>query len=176
MMKHFVTVACCVLLLVSVAWADDVPPMPGNATSLKLPPTDAPHGPTTNGLTLALWAEKPEYELNSRMNVWIHLSNTNKESSGRIIPYDPTIHKDDYLIIADQDGNQTKIKGEHPCDGPVGLGFEGGISAWLHEKIRRPGVYTLQWKIGAMESNVIRVKVVRPTQKIKAMHNQGTAR
>ena len=48
------------------------------------------------------------------MNVWIILSNTNKDSSGRIIPYDPAIHEDDYLIITDQDEKQTKIKGEHP--------------------------------------------------------------
>ena len=162
-MKHVVSIACITFVLISATMADDVPPLPGNATSLKLPPTDGPHGPTTNGLTLALWTEKPEYELNSRMNVRIILSNTNKDSSGRIIPYDPALHKDDYLTITTEDGSQMKIKGEHPCDGPIGLGFEGGISEWLHQKIRRPGVYKLQWLIGAMESNVIKIKVVWPT-------------
>ena len=159
MMKHLIPVACFMLALASVTRADGVPPLPDNATSLRLPPTDAPHGPTTNGLTLALWTEKNEYELNTRMNVWIILSNTNRSSSGRIVPYDPAIHKDDYLIITDEDWKQTKIKGDHPCDGPVGLGFEGGVSSWLHVKVRRPGIYKMQWKIGAMESNVIEIKV-----------------
>lgn len=167
MMKYLALIACVSFMLVSCGNTEDIPPLPGNATALRLPPVDVPHGPATNGLTLALWTEKPEYELNSRMNMWIILSNTNKAASGRIIPYDPAIHKDDYLIITDQDGKQTQIKGEHPCDGPVGLGFQGGISAWLHEKIRRPGAYGLLWRIGTMESNKIEIKVVPPQPEAK---------
>jgi hypothetical protein len=163
MMKTLLAIACVLFLLVSLGMAADIPSLSGNVNELSEPPFNTPHGPATNGLTLGLWSEKPAYELNSRMNVWIILSNTNKDSSGRIIPYDPAIHKDDYLTITTEDGSQMKIKGDHPSDGPIGWGFAGGISAQLHAKIRRPGVYTLQWKIGAMESNVIKIEVVRPT-------------
>lgn len=169
-MKYFFHIAYFMLLLVSVTRAGDVPPLPGEATALRLPPADIPHGPTRDGLTLALWTEKPEYELNTRMNVWIILSNTNRDSSGRIVPYDPAMHKEDYLIITDDNGKQIKIKGEHPCDGPVGVGCEGGVSAQLHEKIRQSGVYQLRWRIGVMESNVIEIRITSPGTK-----NEGDA-
>lgn len=162
MMKPFLSAMFSVFLAVASAFAQAIPPLPGKVTELREPPADAPHGKTTNGLHLGLWCEKDTYELNSRINAWVILSNTNKNSSGRIIPYDPAIHKDDYLIITDEGGNQVKIKGEHPFDGPVGLGFQGGISGQLHEKIRHSGAYRLQWKIGTMESNVIGIRVTAP--------------
>ena len=167
MMKSLLLIGCFLFLLVSLGMTADIPPLSGNVNKLREPPIDAPHGPATNGLTLGLWSEKPTYELNSRMNVWIILSNSNKDASSRIIPYDPAIHKDDYLTIRAEDGSQMKIKGEHSGDGPIGLGFEGGISGQLHEKIRRPGVYRLQWKIGTMASNVIEIKVEPPKPKPK---------
>ena len=136
-MRPFLFAMFGVLLAVASAFAQTVPPLLGKATELREPPADAPHGKTINGLHLGLWCEKDTYELNSRINAWIILSNTNKNPSGGIIPYDPAIHKDDSLIITDEDGNQVKIKCGHPCDGPVGRGFQGGISDQLHEKIIR---------------------------------------
>ena len=162
MMRDLFIIACILFMIASHGTAADIPPLPGNVTSLREPPMAVPHGTASNSLTLSLWSEKLTYELNSRMNVWIILSNSNKDASGRTIPYDPAIHKYDCLIITDEDGKQTKIKGGQPIDGPVGLGFKGGISAKLHENIRRPGVYKLKWTIGAIESNVIEIKVVPP--------------
>jgi HEAT repeat protein len=144
----------------SQAAKSGIPPLSGDVRSLREPPVVYPHGPVVDGLSLGLWSEKETYELNSRMNVWAILSNTRRDKAGGRIPYDPAIHKDDYLVITDADGREMKLKGEHPIDGPVGLGFEGGLSQELHDNIRRPGTYKLQWKIGAMESNVIEIRVV----------------
>jgi hypothetical protein len=136
--------------------ASDSPPLMGMAEWL----SDRPHGPTSHGITLALSSEKPAYEINSEMNAWSVLSNTNKDASGRTIPYDPAIHKDDYLIITDEDGKETKINFTYIPGQFAGFDFRRDISAQLHSSIRRPGTYKLQSKIGAMESNVIEIKVV----------------
>lgn len=138
--------------------ASDSPPLLGMAEWL----SDKPHGPTSNGLTLALCSAKPSYELNAQMDAWIVLSNTNRDASGRAIPYDAAIHKDDYLILTDEDGKETKITFTYIPGQFVGFDFRRDISAQLHKDIRRQGRYKLQSKIGALESNVVEIKVLPP--------------
>jgi hypothetical protein len=124
------------------------------------------------------------------MNAWIVLSNINKDTSGRAIPYDPAMHKDDYLIITDEDGKETKVVFTYIPGEFVGFDFRRNISAQLHNSIRHLGTYKLQSKIGTMESNVIEIKVLLPKsetqvktspdsgdkdQKAELQHESGSA-
>jgi len=127
------------------------------------PPIDAPHGRSINGLTLGLWSEADTYEVNTNMNVWITLSNTNKDAAGRTIPYDPTIHTNAILILSGPQTNTIRMYNTLPFDGPIGFGFQSGIGQEIHDHLRRPGMYTLQWKIGELESNVITLRIVAIT-------------
>lgn len=136
-----------------------IPPLEGNVKSLQEPPQTAPHGPAVDGLSLGIWSEKPSYTLHTRMNVWKILANEKRDSSGNIIPYDERIHDVDYLLITDSEGNVRRVQGTRPLDGPVGLGFMGGISDILHEQIQKSGTYRLQWKMGRLESNVVEIRV-----------------
>jgi hypothetical protein len=138
-------------------------PLPGDVRSLREPPENAAHGPIVDGLSLGIWSEKQKYILNTMMNVWQILTNTRRDSSGRRMPYDIGIHDQDFLLVTDANGKTTKIKGSHPGDGMQGMGFAGGISGILHRHIRLPGTYTLQWKVGKLESNVVTIEVAAPS-------------
>jgi hypothetical protein len=155
-MKNQIIIAIATILATTCGAID-------NIATPREPPINAPHGGSGNGLTLGIWSEADTYELNARMNVWIILSNTNKDTSGRPIPYNPTIHTNDDLLITDSQTNLTKISTRLASDGPVGLGFESCISSQLHDHLLHPGLYTLQWKIGKLESNVITLRIVEAT-------------
>ncbi len=131
------------------------------ANHLNEPPIETtwPHGKSLDGLTLGLWSENDSYALNTPMNIWEIFSNENHNNAGHMMAYNRAFHDDDHLLITDSEGNVRRIKGAFPSDGPVDLGFEGGISGILHQEIRRAGVYTLQWKSGKLESNVIKFTV-----------------
>ena len=142
--------------------SENTPPLTGDVRSLHEPPAQTPHGPMVDGLSVGIWSEEEKYELNTRMNVWKILRNTKQDSSRREVAYDIAIHDQDFLLITGPNDNVAKIRGHHPGDGMQGMGFMGGISGILHEHIRRPGTYTLQWKVGELESNVVTIQVREP--------------
>ena len=129
------------------------------ATAENPPVGDSDPGADTRGLALRLWTSTPVYSVNSTPDLWLTLSNNNYGANGKIIPYDVDKVGFGYIDIIDSHGNKTVISHFDASDGPIEYGFDGGLGGILQRKQLPPETYTLQWKIGELQSNIITMRV-----------------
>ena len=131
----------------------------------------SPHGNIIDGLTLRLWSEKDTYALYEPMNVWKIRGNLDSGVSSTVW-YDPVerltsddeiLHCDDVLTVTGPGMNDRVVFGSiYRQD--IRMMIVSGLFEVLHGCIHQPGVYTLKWKVGKLESNELRITVTGHVQ------------
>lgn len=121
--------------------AAPVPAVAGSASDRTPPDTAFAWGATVDGLSLGVASERPEYRLNNRINVWVSL----RSADGA--PVDGSLARQSDVFISTPQGGMTAF-GFWPPVRVMDEGFTVELSDAMHNLIREPGTYTIQWKIG----------------------------
>ena len=148
-MKFAPLLALCLIAGTTFAADTDnkIPPLIGDLP-MSAGKSPMQFGARKNGMRIGLSSESPTYRLNHRINVWCAFETERTLTDFGLV-------RDDFIFITHPDGTISKESGAWPSDGPPGASWSGGMSDQLHRVIRKPGVYKLQWKVGALESSVV---------------------
>ena len=110
-----------------------------------------------HGVRIGLSKPKDVYHLNHRINIWMAYECEEPLPKG--------FHwKTDDVALTHPDGTVSHFRGDTRIDvleGPGGLGsWGGGMSDTLHNYVRKPGLYKMQWKLGDLESGAITWRMI----------------
>jgi len=136
-------------MLIVDSWRDTgvtaqaFPPIIGDRAQGRPADETFAYGQTEDGLSLGIWNQRPEYQLNHQINVWISLRNG---STKGLTPDDPRF-SNGWLYVTTPRGWIAAVAVGAP-NVPAAAGAAIGVSEHLHSMIREPGIYSVQWKAG----------------------------
>ena len=159
-MKTAVVLLMIVLAAVAFAVEPDskIPPLIGKLPMESDGPTQ--FGVRKHGVRIGFTKPKASYRLNHRINIWIAYDMDDpkaKEETPKAFPFGI-----DIVTLTHPDGSVSTFSGDNHIDGPPSgtCSWAGGLSDYLHEMVRKPGVYKIQWKYGDLESQVISFRII----------------
>ena len=113
-------------------------------------------GPVLDGWSLMICSMSNTYRLNERLAVGVSLT---PEGTNAWMRPNPS-HTNSFLFIILPDHSVTNVHVPAPNIGPGCGGYDGGVYPFLKPIVRKPGRYTIQWKIDRLESGIVAFDVL----------------